>query len=72
MNPLGVLTARDVMAAGPSSSGHAIDAETPVRTVMGLLRDGATELAVTEAGSAIGTIRSADVMAKLINQRGTV
>lgn len=72
MNPLGVLTARDVMAAGPSSASHAIDAETPVRTVMELLRDGATELAVTEAGSAIGTIRSSDVMAKLINPRGTV
>jgi glycine betaine/proline transport system ATP-binding protein len=72
MNPLGVLTARDVMAAGPSSAGHAIDAETPVRTVMELLRDGATELAVTDRGQPIGTIRSADVMAKLINPRGTV
>jgi glycine betaine/proline transport system ATP-binding protein len=72
MNPLGVLTARDVMAAGPSSSGHAIDAETPVRTVMELLRDGASELAVTDRGQPIGTIRSADVMAKLINPRGTV
>jgi glycine betaine/proline transport system ATP-binding protein len=77
MNPLGVLTARDVMAAGPSSAGpsspgQAIDAETPVRTVMELLRDGASELAVTDRGQPIGTIRSADVMAKLINPRGSV
>lgn len=70
MNPLGVLTARDVMARGATAKGRAVDAETPVRTVMELLRDGAADLTVTEAGQPIGAIRAADVMARLINPRG--
>jgi glycine betaine/proline transport system ATP-binding protein len=69
MNPLSVLTARDVMAPGAGTAGAAIDAETPVRTVMELMRDGATELTVLEAGSPIGAIRPADVMGRLINPR---
>jgi glycine betaine/proline transport system ATP-binding protein len=72
MNPLGVLTARDVMRAGPSGAGASVDAETPVRQVMELFRDGATELAVTEKGAAIGSIRCPDVLARLIDPRGTV
>lgn len=70
MNPLGVLTARDVMRAGPSSARPAVEAETPVRQVMEMLRDGATELAVTESGTIIGSISAADVMASLINPQG--
>lgn len=70
MNPLGVLTARDVMAAGATAQGRAVDAETPVRTVMEMLRDGATELSVTEAGRPIGAISATDVMARLIDPRG--
>ncbi|HBD91478.1 MAG TPA: choline ABC transporter ATP-binding protein [Gemmobacter sp.] len=71
MNPLSVLTARDVMRPGPSSaSAQVIAAEVPVKTVMEMMRDGVEELAVIEAGAAIGTIRAADVMARLINPRG--
>jgi len=70
MNPLMVLTARDVMVAGPSGAGQAVDAETPVKQVMELLRDGAGELAVTESGQGIGAIHAAQVMARLINPRG--
>ena len=70
MNPLMVLTARDVMVAGPSGAGQAVDAETPVKQVMELLRDGAGELAVTESGHGIGAIHAAEVMARLINPRG--
>ncbi|OIQ07422.1 MAG: choline ABC transporter ATP-binding protein [Rhodobacteraceae bacterium CG2_30_10_405] len=70
MNPLMVLTARDVMVAGPSGAGQAVDAETPVKQVMELLRDGAGELAVTESGHGIGSIHAAQVMARLINPRG--
>ena len=70
MNPLGVLTARDVMAKGAAANGRSVDAETPVRTIMEMLRDGATDLTVTECGQPIGAIRSTDVMAKLINPRG--
>lgn len=70
MNPLGVLTARDVMAKGQIGTGRAIDAETPVKTVMEMLRDGAADLTVTDGGTPIGAIRSADVMSKLLNPRG--
>ncbi|MDP2738033.1 MAG: choline ABC transporter ATP-binding protein [Pseudorhodobacter sp.] len=70
MNPLMVLTARDVMVAGPSGAAQAVDSETPVKRVMELLRDGAGELAVTESGQGIGAIHAAEVMARLINPRG--
>lgn len=70
MNPLGVLTARDVMQAGSSSASQAVDVNTPVKQVMSLLINGVTELAVTDSGSAIGLIRAEAVMAKLINPRG--
>ena len=69
MNPLGVLTARDVMQSGSSSATQAVDVDTPVKQVMAMLINGVTELAVTEQGRAIGLIRSEVVMAKLINPR---
>ncbi len=72
MNPLGVLTARDVMRAGPSPAAHSVAADTTVRMVMEMLRDGAGELAVTEAGAVIGTIRPQEVMGRLIDPRGKV
>ena len=71
MNPMGVLTARDVMRAG-SSTGRAVDAETPVRQIMEMLRDGSGDLAVTENGDVIGTITATEVMARLINPQGAV
>ncbi len=70
MNPLGVLTARDVMQAGPCEATAAVDCETPVKAVMELLSKGVDELAVTEGPARIGRIRHADLMAKLLNPRG--
>ena len=69
MNPLLVLTARDVMERGETASMQEVDAETPVRTVMEALRDGHAELAVTEAGARIGVLRAAHVMGRLLNPR---
>lgn len=71
MNPLGVLTARDVMEAGIGSDA-AVDCETPVKEVMQRLSQGQQDLTVTEAGAPIGVIRAAGLMAKLINPRGGV
>jgi glycine betaine/proline transport system ATP-binding protein len=71
MNPLGVLTARDVMEQG-AGTGAAVDCEMPVKAVMQLLAQGQQDLTVTEAGAAIGVIRAAGLMAKLIDPRGTV
>ncbi len=69
MNPLGVLTARDVMAPGEGGSRE-ISSETPVKQVMEALRGGAEALAVVEGGQRVGVIRSADVMGKLLDPRG--
>lgn len=71
MNPLGVLTARDVMQSGETSATLSVDAETPVRSVMETMRDGASELAVTENGARIGVLRAGHVMGRLVNPRGT-
>ena len=69
MNPLGVLTARDVMEQGESHAAAAVDAELPVKQVMDLLAKGVTELAVTHQGTKIGLIRASSLMARLINPR---
>jgi glycine betaine/proline transport system ATP-binding protein len=71
MNPLGVLTARDVMEAGEAKpTTRSLAAETPVRDIMGLMSQGVTEMVVTENGRNLGLIRTASLMAKLINPRG--
>jgi glycine betaine/proline transport system ATP-binding protein len=71
MNPLGVLTARDVMEPGTAPAGaRALPAETPVKDIMDLMSQGVAELVVTENGRNLGMIRTAGLMAKLINPRG--
>jgi glycine betaine/proline transport system ATP-binding protein len=71
MNPLGVLTARDVMEPGEASaSAHELPAETPVKDIMDLMSKGVAELVVTENGRNLGMVRTAGLMAKLINPRG--
>ena len=71
MNPLGVLTARDVMEPGEATAAaHQLPAETPVKQIMDLMSQGVAELVVTENGRNLGMIRTAGLMAKLINPRG--
>ena len=70
MNPLGVLTARDVMDQGETSALLAIDVETPVKQIMEAMRDGVTEMAVTEAGTRVGVVRPGHLMGRLVNPRG--
>jgi len=71
MNPLGVLTARDVMEPGTASpAARELPAETPVKDIMDLMSQGVAELVVTEHGRNLGMIRTASLMAKLINPRG--
>lgn len=70
MNPLSVLTARDVMEAGQTDAAAELEAETPVRAVMEAMRDGAQEIAVTEKGSRIGVLRAPHLMGRLIDPRG--
>lgn len=70
MNPLGVLTARDVMVAGPGGSGLSVEAETPVKAVMEMLQGGATDITVTDGGQPIGRLQATDVLSRLLNPRG--
>ncbi len=69
MNPLSVLTARDVMAPG-APEGPQVGAETPVRDIMEMLRTGTETVTVVEGGTPLGVIRAADVMGRLLNPRG--
>ena len=68
MNPLGVLTARDVMQPG-SCDGGSVDCNLAVKSVMERLTGSEIALNVTENGQPIGVIRAAGLMAKLINPR---
>jgi glycine betaine/proline transport system ATP-binding protein len=70
MNPLGVLTARDVMVAGADGSGQSVAAETPVKVLMEMLQGGAADVTVTDKGKAIGRVQATDVLSKLLNPRG--
>ena len=71
MNPLGVLTARDVMEQGTTApAGREIRPEMPVREVMEAITSGTETLAVVENGSRLGTIRANAVLGKLLNPRG--
>jgi glycine betaine/proline transport system ATP-binding protein len=71
MNPLGVLTARDVMVAGtPAAGAPSVPADAPVRSVMERLRDGAAEVAVEEGGKPLGLVRADGLMGRLLNPQG--
>ena len=70
MNPLGVLTAGDVMSRKEVSADRAGDAETPVKQVMEILRDGAPALAVMADATRVGSILATDLLSKLLDPRG--
>jgi glycine betaine/proline transport system ATP-binding protein len=66
MNPLGVLCARDVMIpeADWGSSGHEVDAETPVSDVIDSLCEFGA-LTVTENGTPMGQITQRSVLSRI-------
>jgi ABC-type proline/glycine betaine transport system ATPase subunit len=68
MNPLGVLTARDVMLAGvgnPKTLGPRQPAETPVRQLMEMLAGGARRIVVEDGGAVIGTVTPESIIARM-------
>ncbi|WP_371168569.1 choline ABC transporter ATP-binding protein [Aliiroseovarius sp. 2305UL8-7] len=69
INPLGVLTARDVMSEGPSTANETVDVEDRVAIVMKALQ-GHTELLVIDGGQPVGKITSENVMSRLLSPRG--
>lgn len=67
MNPLGVLTARDVMTEG-TASGPSIDVETPVQDIIQQIET--TALQVTDNGVPVGQITQSSLLARLAPPRG--
>lgn len=65
MNPLGVLTARDVM--GPPQHGTApqVEAETPVKALISQLRGGDARLDVVTGDRHIGTVTAQSLVERL-------
>jgi glycine betaine/proline transport system ATP-binding protein len=67
MNPLGVLTARDVMETDPGEMpAPEVDAETPVAEVIGRVTGPDRALSVTEQGRPIGRLTRASILARLV------
>jgi glycine betaine/proline transport system ATP-binding protein len=64
MNPLGVLTARDVMRPGPGE-GARIAPDLPVREILKHFAASPAALAVEEGGRVIGTVTPDSVTARL-------
>jgi glycine betaine/proline transport system ATP-binding protein len=69
MNPLGVLTARDVMGPVTGWTGEPVEPGESVRAVMARLRDG-DAVGVSEGGRIVGTITAQGVLARLVDPRG--
>ena len=69
MNPLGVLTAQDVMTDGTGGTRE-IAPDTPVKQVMEAIRGGAETLDVVADGAHLGVIRATDILGKLLDPRG--
>ena len=63
MNPLGVLTARDVMAEG-AFGGPSFDVETPIRDLITAIQSHKL-LTVTQNGAPVGVITETSVLARL-------
>ncbi|SMR83203.1 glycine betaine/proline transport system ATP-binding protein [Aliiroseovarius halocynthiae] len=68
MNPLGVLTARDVMESGASAAPVSVDIADQVDAVMKALA-GQTEISVMQDGQSVGRITPDAVMARLLDPR---
>ena len=65
MNPLGVLTARDVMGPPAASSDGAVAAETPVSELIGKIGDDGQAIPVVEDGETIGTVTASSIVSRL-------
>ncbi len=65
MNPLGVLTARDVMGPVDASDTPAVAAETPVTDLIHQMGGPVQRIPVAENGQTIGTVTAASIVARL-------
>ncbi len=70
MNPLGVLTAADVMEDVSGETGEAIASTTPIRVVMKAAKTAASPLAVTRGDAVVGQITPQILLTRLLDPRG--
>ncbi|MFO1173920.1 MAG: choline ABC transporter ATP-binding protein [Paracoccaceae bacterium] len=72
MNPLSVLTARDAIEPTPNTTPTAgqIDIDTPIKEVMGRLKDETRALTVMDHGAVVGQVSRKTVIARLLDPRG--
>ncbi len=68
MNPLGVLTARDVMEPARGQAGQTVSAETPVADLIAQLDGKDAQLDVTEDGKRIGIVTAPSIIERLKNE----
>jgi glycine betaine/proline transport system ATP-binding protein len=70
MNPLGVLTARDVMGPAGGATENEVPPGTPVKSVMAQLSGPVEAVNVVENGAILGRIDREQVLARLLDPRG--
>ncbi len=70
MNPLGVLTAADVMDRSQAPCPRSVEARTPVNEIMGLLAADDSPLAVHEDGTRLGRVTRASLLGALAGGTG--
>lgn len=66
MNPLGVLTASDVMEPASDAPGHAVAADEPIAKVMQAVADQGGPIGVAGADGVIGQVSSRSLVARLL------
>ncbi len=71
MNPLGVLSAVDIMEPAPpdSAPGQSVDADEKVPEIMRKLIEGEAEIGVRREGALVGRITRRGVLARLLDPR---
>ena len=72
MNPLSVLTARDAIEPTPNSTPTTgeVEIDTPIKEVMGRLKDETRALTVLDHGKVVGQVSRKTVIARLLDPRG--
>lgn len=66
MNPLGVLSARDVMAPGAPATGPEVPPDAPLAEVLVALDGGQGPCRVVDQGALLGQIEAGDVLRRLL------
>jgi glycine betaine/proline transport system ATP-binding protein len=70
MNPLRILSARDVMEPATGRPARSVDPEADIRSVMAMVRSEGGPIAVVEDGYVLGQVTAETILARLLDPRG--